>query len=144
MRVRFNTFAVDSDSRELLNGSQPVPLSPKAFQLLLYEHLWPTSFVVDANLGNLMAEVRDALDDDPRAPRFIRTVHRFGDAFCGTATEDAAGPARAAGAPPSFTLTWRGGKVSLADGTYVVGRESGVAIRIPSRRRRLTSLTAGR
>jgi DNA-binding winged helix-turn-helix (wHTH) protein len=147
MRARFGSFIVDSDTRELLSGNAAVPLSPKALQLLLllveqrpravskaelYERLWPTSFVVDANLVNLMAEIRDALGDNPREPRFIRTVHRFGYAFCANATEEAVQAAPASGAAPSFTLTWRGGKASLADGTYVIGRDSGVPIRIPS------------
>src|SRR5262245_44006549 len=100
MRVRFGSFVLDSDTRELLSGGAPRPLSTKALQLLLllveqrpralsktelYQHLWPTSFVVDANLVNLMAEVREALGDHPREPRFIRTVHRFGYAFCADA-----------------------------------------------------------
>jgi DNA-binding winged helix-turn-helix (wHTH) protein len=147
MRVRFGSFVVDSDTRELLSGKAPVPLSPKAFQLLLllveqrpralsktelYDSLWPNAFVVDANLVNLMAEVRTALGDNPREPRFIRTVHRFGYAFCAKATEEPASEALPSGATPFCTLTWRGGKATLADGTYVIGRESGVSIRIPS------------
>lgn len=161
MRVRFGCFVVDSDTRELLNGTTPVQLSPKALQLLLlvvehrpralskaelYEHLWPTSFVVDANLVNLMAEVRDALGDDPHEPRFIRTVHRFGYAFCATATEEPARGKQASGATASFTLTWRGGKASLADGTYVLGRDAGVFIRVPAEsvsRRHLQIRVAG-
>ena len=138
---------MDSDTRELLSGNATLPLSPKALQLLLllvqqrpralskaelYESLWPASFVVDANLVNLMAEIRAALGDDPHEPRFIRTVHRFGYAFCANATEEPARGSLPAGATPSFTLTWRGGKASLVDGTYVIGRESGVSIRIPS------------
>jgi DNA-binding winged helix-turn-helix (wHTH) protein len=161
VRVRFESFVVDSDTRELLSGHVPVPVSPKALQLLLllveqrpralsktelYEALWPTSFVVDANLVNLIAEVRDALGDNPREPRFIRTVHRFGYAFCATANEERDRVALPAGATPSSTLTWRGGKASLADGTYVIGRESGVSIRIPSEsvsRRHLQIRVAG-
>jgi hypothetical protein len=38
--------------------------------------------VVEKNLTNLVSEVRAALDDDPVHPRFVRTVHRFGYAFC--------------------------------------------------------------
>jgi DNA-binding winged helix-turn-helix (wHTH) protein len=146
MRIRFDRFVVDSETRELINETSPVPLSPKAFDLLLllveqrpralaktelYQHLWPASFVVDANLVNLIVEVRGALGDNPRTPRFIRTVHRFGYAFCGTATEGLAGPAPAADRPQSFMLTWRKGRVALADGAYEIGREAGASIKIP-------------
>src|SRR5918995_1729387 len=96
MRVGFGEFIFDSDTKELLRQDQPVTLSPKAFQLLevlvhsrpkalaksqLHDCLWPNTFVVEANLANLIGEVRRVLNDDPRRPRFIRTVHRFGYAF---------------------------------------------------------------
>ena len=36
---------------------------------------------MEANLSNLVGEVRAALGDNPRRPRFVRTVHGFGYAF---------------------------------------------------------------
>jgi DNA-binding winged helix-turn-helix (wHTH) protein len=96
MRVRFGTFVLDPDTRELLRGSVPVPLSPKAFDLLmilvegrpkaisksdLQERLWPATFVVEKNLANLVSEIREAIGDDPSNPRFIRTIRRYGYAF---------------------------------------------------------------
>ena len=95
-RVCFGDFALDPETRELCRGGDPIPLSPKAYQLLeilvanrpkalskiaLQERLWPDTFVVEKNLVNLIAEIRKALDDDPTHPRFVRTVHRFGYAF---------------------------------------------------------------
>ena len=92
----FDDFVIDLDSREVRRGGTLVSLSPKAFQLLgilvsnrpkamskreLQEHLWPDTFVVEKNLTNLVSEIREALDDDPVHPRFIRTVPRFGYAF---------------------------------------------------------------
>jgi DNA-binding winged helix-turn-helix (wHTH) protein len=43
----------------------------------LHDRLWPDTYVTEANLAVLVAEVRDALHDRPDAPRFIRTVRRF-------------------------------------------------------------------
>ena len=101
MQVRFSDFVLDTDTRELLRDSRPIHLSPKAFQLLellvetrpralpkdtLYNRLWPNTFVVEANLSNLVGEVRAALGDNPRRPRFVRTVHGFGYAFSEAAT----------------------------------------------------------
>ena len=34
MRIGFDEFIFDSDTKELLRQARPVPLSPKAFQLL--------------------------------------------------------------------------------------------------------------
>ena len=95
-RVSFGDFVLDPDSRELRQGSEPVRLSPKAFQLLeilvasrpkalsktdLQDWLWPDTFVVEKNLANLISEIREALGERPSDPRFIRTVPRYGYAF---------------------------------------------------------------
>jgi non-specific serine/threonine protein kinase len=96
MRRTFGDFVLDLSARELVRAGVPVPLSPKALQLLaillesepralskteLQDRLWPGTFVVEKNLTNLVSEIREALGDDRAHPRFIRTVHRFGYAF---------------------------------------------------------------
>ena len=53
---------------------------------VLQQRLWPETFVAEANLSNLVAEIREALGDRARAPLFVRTAHGFGYAFCGDAT----------------------------------------------------------
>ena len=95
-RFPFGEFVLDGDTRQLRRGHEIVPLSPKAFQLLefLIEHqpkaiskgalqdlLWPSTFVVEKNIANLVAEIREALGDSAEHPRFVRTVPRFGYAF---------------------------------------------------------------
>src|SRR5688572_14794973 len=95
---RFASFALDTAARQLMRSTQEVSLSPKAFQLLhllvvnrnramskqeLHESLWPSTFVLEANLASLIAEIRRALDDDAAKPRFVRTIHRFGYRFVG-------------------------------------------------------------
>lgn len=102
MRVLFGDCTFDSAARTLRRGSEDVRLSGKAFQLLelllsarpnpiskedLFARLWPDTFVVEANLASLVKEIRAAIGDDARAPRFVRTVHRFGYAFSGAVTE---------------------------------------------------------
>ena len=130
MRVRFGTFVLDQETRELLSGDARVPLSPKAFDLLsiliahrpkamaksdLQERLWPTSFVVEKNLANLIGEIRDALGDDPSNPRFIRTVHRFGYAFREPLPRARTSAASRGGAV-SFIVKWVNGRVTLDEG----------------------------
>jgi TolB-like protein/DNA-binding winged helix-turn-helix (wHTH) protein/Tfp pilus assembly protein PilF len=116
MQVTFGDFVLDSDSRELRRGSEPVRLSPKALQLLqiliaerpkavskadLQNRLWPDTFVVEKNLANLISEIREALKEDPADPRFIRTVPRYGYAFREPAAEINGA------APPQRTSTGR-------------------------------------
>ena len=100
MRIRFGPFTLDLGSRQLTNAGEEIHLEPKAFELLsalvlerpkalskadLQERLWPGTFVAEANLSNLVAEIRAALGDPARAPKFVRTAHGFGYAFCGDA-----------------------------------------------------------
>jgi DNA-binding winged helix-turn-helix (wHTH) protein len=159
MRVRFATFVLDAETRELLRGDVPVALSPKAFELLtilvagrpkaisktdLQERLWPATFVVEKNLANLVSEIRDALDDDPSNPRFIRTIRRFGYAFRETAQPADAGPVTDRGAV-SFRIKWVGGSVTLDDGEHVLGRDPDVEIYLdsPGVSRRHASIAIG-
>jgi DNA-binding winged helix-turn-helix (wHTH) protein len=96
-QIRFGGFVVDLATRELRDRSETIHLTPKAFELLvvlieqrpravakaaLQERLWPATFVSEANLPILVAEVRSALRDNSRQPTFIRTVHGFGYSFC--------------------------------------------------------------
>jgi hypothetical protein len=109
-------------------------MPPKVFQLLellllarpkamskatLHERLWPDTFVSDANLANLVADLRLALGDDARQPRLIRTIQRFGYAFQAEA-RPAAGPART---PSVFRLVWGDREISLSEGDNILGRD---------------------
>jgi DNA-binding winged helix-turn-helix (wHTH) protein len=134
MRIRFGDFVLDRASRELLRDGRRAHLSPKSFQLLeeliearpralsksdLQGRLWPGVFVAEVNVANLVSEIRSALGDDARRARFVRTVHRFGYAFCGEAKEEhAAGPRP----QPRYQLLWRDGRVVLTESEYVLGR----------------------
>ena len=137
MKVRFGPFEFDPATRELLRDRQRVHLSPKSFDLLeilveerpalvtkaeLQDRLWPDAVVLEANLGNAVAEIRKALGDDPRSPKYIATVSRRGYRF--SASVEASGPAEAARphAAVRWWLVWRDAILPLSDGTNVVGR----------------------
>jgi Tol biopolymer transport system component/DNA-binding winged helix-turn-helix (wHTH) protein len=100
VRINFGAFTLDLESRQLTSAGREIHLEPKAFELLsmlvlerpkalskadLQERLWPRTFVAEANLSNLVGEIRAALSDPARAPKFVRTIHGFGYAFCGEA-----------------------------------------------------------
>jgi DNA-binding winged helix-turn-helix (wHTH) protein len=92
----FGTFRLDVANACLWRGQQKLVLTPKAFAVLRYlvEHpgqllakmeffqtIWPDTYVSDAALSVCIREIRKALDDNPKAPRFIETVHRRGFRF---------------------------------------------------------------
>ncbi len=89
----------------------------------IHRELWPETFVTDANLPNLVVELRAALGDDAKKPRIVRTVHRFGYAFAARA---AAVPEKApARAPAPFIcrLVWGPREIALDPGENLIGRE---------------------
>lgn len=143
MRIRFGAFTLDDSTRQLLEGERVIALSPKAFELLtllvgrrpevvskreLHERLWPKTFVSEANLSNLVAEVRAGLGDRPRAPRFIRTAYGFGYAFCGDSKVVTDEPSRSD--RPTCWLEWGRRRFPLYAGAYVLGRDADVEIRL--------------
>lgn len=96
MRLCFGEMTFDGSRRLLTRGPDVVHLSPKAFRLLglllarrpdavskaeIQNALWPRTFVSESNLPALVNEVRRALDDSARMPKFVRTVHGYGYAF---------------------------------------------------------------
>ena len=131
MRLLLGELIFDSGARVLLRRGEPVPLSPKAYRLLevlllkrpnavskaeLDEALWPDTFVSEGNLSVLAAEVRKALGDDARQPRFVRTAHGYGYAFVGEAR---AAEQRAAG----YRVLFEGRELPLSEGENVLGRD---------------------
>jgi DNA-binding winged helix-turn-helix (wHTH) protein len=143
MRVRFEDLTFDAASRQLLRGSTEIHLTLKAFDLLrllierrpavvskdeIQAHLWPTTFVSEANLPSLVAEIRTALGDTARQPRFIRTVHGFGYSFCGHADVVGSGSVTRS----RYSVVWQSKHLALGEGENVVGRDRDLAVTLES------------
>jgi DNA-binding winged helix-turn-helix (wHTH) protein len=139
---RFGPFVLDPDSRQLLRSGELVHVPPKAFELLellaerrprpvssteIRAHLWPGQQVTRANLAKLVVQLRVALGDDARAPRYLRTVRGFGFALSADGAD--AERARAAG---RFRLRLPDRDVALSEGGTVLGRGDEAGIRIVS------------
>jgi DNA-binding winged helix-turn-helix (wHTH) protein len=142
MRFRFGGCELDTETRELLRGGKRVHLSPKGLQFLelllenrpralskadIHERLWPGTFVTDGTLTSVLAEVRAAIEDDAQEGKFVRTVHRFGYAFSGTAVEKKAASNRAGrtGSVPryAFRLFCGPREIALEEGESILGRD---------------------
>jgi len=143
MRVQFGEFTLDRGARQLLRGGKELHLEPKAFELLdlllqkrpeavakpvIRDRLWPDTFVSESNLTGLVAQVREVLGDDPRQPKYIRTVHGFGYAFA-DAGEKVAGEGPIRVAP---RVIWERRIIPLGPGQNVLGRDEEAAVRIDS------------
>jgi DNA-binding winged helix-turn-helix (wHTH) protein len=142
----FGNCQLDGKSRLLRKRGEVVHLTPKGFELLelllvrrpavvtkqeIMNVLWPNTFVAEANVPNLIAEIREALDDLPTAAPLIRTVHRVGYAFSAKVdvVEDATGLEQAS---DEFAVSVDGRHVRLVRGDNIIGRGKTCQIRVDS------------
>ena len=103
-QIIFEPFSLDLVNQCLWRGSEVIRLRPKAFAVLkcvlsrpgqlvtkeeLLNSIWPETFVSDAVVKVTIRQLRRALDDDPKSPRFIETAHRRGYRFIGHIAESA-------------------------------------------------------
>ncbi|MBK9214434.1 MAG: winged helix-turn-helix domain-containing protein [Chloracidobacterium sp.] len=101
---RFESFRLDVAERRLLNQDVPVPLTPKAFEVLtilvsesghlvekdeLLKRVWADSFVEEANIARIIHTLRRALGEDENS-KFIETVATKGYRFVAKVTEERA------------------------------------------------------
>jgi len=142
MKFRFGDCVLDSETRELRRRAKLVHVSPKAFQVLelllqerpravpkeeILRRLWAGTHVTDGTLTTVLAEVRSAIGDDAHQPDFVRTVHRFGYAFSGSAEEETATPSKKV-TSHAWRLVWETREIGLHEGENILGRDPDSAI----------------
>jgi DNA-binding winged helix-turn-helix (wHTH) protein len=128
VRVRFDRFELDEVNARLLCDGTAVALPPTPFAVLcalvrqpgsllttnaLLDEVWGHQFVTDSVLRTAISELRTALDDDARKPRFIETVSRRGYRFIAAPSAIPAAPGVLQGVP----------SVAAAQAPYFIGRE---------------------
>ena len=138
--IAFGEFVFDPTVRLLVRRRTPVHLTPKAMELLalladrrprpvpkeeIHERIWPGVFVSDASLTALVFDLRTALGESAREPRYIRTVHGFGYAFVPEGGVELS--ARA-----NCRLIVEGRIIELANGENLVGRSVDCTVRLDS------------
>jgi DNA-binding winged helix-turn-helix (wHTH) protein/Tfp pilus assembly protein PilF len=98
---QFGAFSFDLVAYQVVRGSEPLDLTPKLLDLLLYllqrpatlvtkeellDALWPGANVTENALAQAVSDLRQGLGDEAAAPRFIRTVARRGYRFIAPVT----------------------------------------------------------
>jgi DNA-binding winged helix-turn-helix (wHTH) protein len=144
VRATFGDCVFDDERREVTRAGRPVPLSPKAFALLeilirsapravskheIHQELWPDTFVSETSLANLVVDLRAALGDDARSARVVRTLPRFGYAFCADASVEGQ-PRRPSSSEPTLEhrLLYGRREIALDSGTNLIGREHAATV----------------
>jgi DNA-binding winged helix-turn-helix (wHTH) protein/TolB-like protein/Tfp pilus assembly protein PilF len=98
----FGSFRLDPIGGSLQRDGNPIPVSPKAFEILvalvqnsgrvltkdeLMSAVWPDTFVDEINLTVHISALRKALGDKPDTPEYIATVPRQGYSFVASVIE---------------------------------------------------------
>ncbi len=96
MQYQFGPFQLDDEAFQLTAQGKPIALEPKALLLLLYcvrhpgrllrkqellDQIWTDTTVGENALTRCVAQVRKALNEDSRDPRYIATVPTAGYRF---------------------------------------------------------------
>jgi len=99
----FGPFHLDPVKRLLLRGAEPLPLSPKDFDLLLalvqhhgevlvkeelMDRVWPDTVVEEGNLNRHISTLRKTLGESPNEHEYIVTVPGRGYRFVAEVSED--------------------------------------------------------
>ena len=92
-RLSFDGFELDEVDARLTCEGQSVPIQPRPFAVLcalarrpghlvtkgdLLDAVWGHRFVTESVLKSAISDVRAALQDDSRQPRYVETVSRRG------------------------------------------------------------------
>jgi Tol biopolymer transport system component/DNA-binding winged helix-turn-helix (wHTH) protein len=120
LRFTFGMFEFDQTAFRLLKSGVPVPVEPKALDLLqvllersprvvdkaeIFAIVWKDVAVTDNALTRAIAQLRKALEDDPKSPRYIETIATRGYRFIANVTVEPAGE-RPRAAPASTPSRW--------------------------------------
>jgi DNA-binding winged helix-turn-helix (wHTH) protein/predicted ATPase len=104
--IRFGRYQLDA-TQGLRRGAQEVRLTPKSLRVLwhlaerpgrvvtkdeLFAAVWSDVAVTDAALATCIQEIRRALDDDAREPKYVATVHRRGYRFVARTSAEGQAP----------------------------------------------------
>jgi Tol biopolymer transport system component/DNA-binding winged helix-turn-helix (wHTH) protein len=106
-RYRFADVELDVQNLRLTVGSEIRSLEPKSFRLLLFlvenagrtvskdeilASVWSDTHVTDNALTRAIAQIRKALDDDAKEPKYVETVPTVGYRFIGVCKEEQTSP----------------------------------------------------
>ena len=141
--VAFGGYRFETESGRLWSGAREIRLTPKASEVLttlvlhagelvskedLFATVWNGTAVSDDALTSCIQELRRALKDDSKEPRFIETRHRRGYRFIAPLSQDDEAPAVESGRQSSeqeirFCTTSDGVSIAysaVGTGPYIV------------------------
>ncbi len=129
----FREFELDPLERRLLRAGEPIALTPKVFDTLVFlveragrlvskeeliQGVWPRGFVAESNLGKHIWLIRRALGEGEQGAEFVETVPKIGYRFVAPVMRGAA----AAATPQTSPV------IAIEQGRAGYGRRSSPAL----------------
>jgi DNA-binding winged helix-turn-helix (wHTH) protein len=157
---RIGDLILDIDARLLTRAGEFLALPPKTFELLhelvrrapgvvrrqeLMDTVWPHEIVNDEALTQRVMLLRRALGDDPRAPRFIASMPRWGYRMVAPVERVTPAPSppavqRSTSAPASApvgqclpsVVVYGDRQIPLLEGETILGRDATARVHVDS------------
>src|SRR6187551_139869 len=120
--IRFAGFTLDAEEGRLARGDETLPLRRRTLAVLhylalrpgrlvtkteIFAAIWPGVTVSEIVLAVCISELRKALDDSAKVPRFIETVHGRGYRFIGAIDDEPVADGVLAGMQSSLPIVGR-------------------------------------
>ena len=146
--IHFGPFTIIPSRRALLRDGQTVPLGSRAADILIFlashpgqlktnaeivKHVWPDTFVEEANLRVHISALRKALDDTQRESKFIANVPGRGYTFIANLILDKADA-------PGSAMRLSTNASNIPSNLRIFGRDQSIAV-ITTQLRRSRLLT---
>ncbi len=137
LQLQFDAFRLDEADARLTRDGRPISLPPKAFAVLctlartpgqlvtkdaLLDAVWGHQHVSESVLKTTISELRSALSDDAKQPRYIETASRRGYRFIGAVSVAQAAAAAAAQCAPNIASD-----VQSIPSSTMIGRRNALA-----------------
>jgi DNA-binding winged helix-turn-helix (wHTH) protein len=143
MALAFGECVFYRERRELTCRGRVVTAGPKLLGLLellldvrpraltkdeIHKALWGDTFVSDATLTSLVAELRAAIGDQARESRLVRTIHGYGYAFCADVASSSLASTVGHAHKQPYRIIVGDREISLSRGRHVLGRSNEVTV----------------
>ena len=142
LHLRFDAFDLDEGNARLTRDGVPIAMPPKVFAVLcalarkpgqlvtkeaLLDSAWGHQHVSESVLKTTISQLRSALDDDAKQPRYIETASRRGYRFITNGARTLADPAASAASPPLARPDAQASIAPAPEGPAMIGRRAPLA-----------------
>ncbi len=147
-QLRVGEWSVEANANLIVRGAESVRLEPRVMNLLVFlatnageviskdqivDAVWDGAFISESALTRTIADLRKALGDDARNPRYLETISKRGYRLVAVVGHDA--DESVASVPDSrsrFMIVWNGRAHRIDGREFLLGRDPDCSLCISS------------